>query len=94
MIGKEANRIEEVQAGQVQDVDEVLESYSGPSERWNEVVRPILKQIPVRRLSVLTGKGERWLSTVRNRERPPTDSLTAALHSIVKCRLQRGAPPD
>lgn len=84
MIGKEANRLEEVQAGQVQDLDDVLEEYSGTEERWNEVVRPILKQIPARRLAALTNTSHRWIRKVRNRDNAPAPTLQKTLSSIIK----------
>lgn len=83
-IGKEANRLEEVQAGQVQDLDEVLESYSGPKERWNEVIRPILKQIPARRIADLTDYSVRWIHSIRNNSDIPSISTLERLTAIVK----------
>lgn len=92
MIGKEANRLEEVQAGQVNDLSEVLENYSGPEKRWNEVIRPILRQIPASRLSKLTGNSERWIRATRNHRCPPQRNLLSNYYNLVKKELSGYEP--
>ncbi len=65
--GKESNRLEEVNAGLVHDPEEVYTAYEDPSHGpWQTLVRPVLKQIPVRRLQGETGMSPSQLKAIRN----------------------------
>ena len=63
--GKEPNRLEEVNAGLVHDPEEVYTAYEDPSHGpWQTLVRPVLKQIPVRRLQGETGMSPSQLKAI------------------------------
>src|SRR6266704_2727213 len=55
-IGKESNRLEEVEQGQVRTLDEVQEIFEHPRRTaWEEVYLPLLATIPARQLEAETG---------------------------------------
>jgi hypothetical protein len=79
-IGKEANRVEEAEAGLIHKLREVLDAYAdlrrGPWERW---VRPVLKDIPAWWLEKETGLSRRTIQRLRNGYSRPRAEHEAAL---------------
>ena len=70
-IGKESNRLEDVEHGLVHNWDDVRETYENPNDRlWADVVLPKLREIPTATLIEKTGLGERQVRRVRNGARP------------------------
>jgi hypothetical protein len=66
-VGKESNRLEEVEAGLVHDPEEVYTEYVDLCEdAWRTKVLPILKQMPRRLLAERTGLSERQIRAIRN----------------------------
>jgi len=64
-IGKESNELDEVEAGLVHDVDEVLNEYRPPGvdEEWTTLVQPVVREMPLARLVERCGKSA---STIKN----------------------------
>ena len=72
-IGKESNRLEDVEHGMVHDLDDVLESYVDPNaDPWSTVIVPILKKIPLAELKGATGLSGRHLIALRNGHARPS----------------------
>src|SRR6202043_308117 len=59
-IGKESNKLEEVEHEEIHDLEEVLECYWDPKdETWFVLVAPILKLIPREKLAKIAGVTQR-----------------------------------
>lgn len=66
-IGKESNRLEEVEAGLVHDPDEVYTEYADPAHSpWRMLVVPVLKRMPRAVLMERTGLSGRAITAIRN----------------------------
>ena len=87
-IGKEANRLEDVEHGLVHGLGEVLETYvDSRNDPWFAVIVPILKKIPLADLARATGLSERYIRKLRNqRERPPHATREALAAAYSQCR--------
>jgi hypothetical protein len=99
-VGKESNRLEEVELGLEHDPDEVWTEYRDPSrDPWATLVLPVLKQMPIERLVDATGMHRRSLFAIRAEERVPhprnRQALIAAAGAFARERLQeaRTNPP-
>lgn len=65
-IGKESNRLEEVEQGQVRTLEEVQEIFEHPVRTaWDEICLPLLATIPARQLEAETGIRESLLIRYR-----------------------------
>jgi hypothetical protein len=92
-VGKESNRLEEVEAGLVHDADEVYTAYEDPQHApWQQLVLPVLKQIPVHRLQEQTGMSPSQLKAIRNGHALPHYSNRATLIRIVSTWVREQAP--
>jgi hypothetical protein len=82
-IGKESNKLEEVEHQEIHDLDEVLEFYSDPkADPWFVLVVPILKLIPREKLAKIGGVTERSIQALRNgRWKPSAKTRTALTHA-------------
>jgi hypothetical protein len=69
-IGKESNRLDEVEGGIVRDAGEVYTEYRDPRREWAAAV-PRLREIGVGELARLTGMSERTLRSRLNSGRVP-----------------------
>ncbi len=79
-IGKESNRLEEVQDGLVHALDDVQEVYVDPrQDPWDTFVRPILRRIPRAQLAHAGGVSERHIQMLRNGKRHPSEALMHVL---------------
>lgn len=79
-IGKESNSLEDVQSGLVHDWDEVVEVFGvGRPSRWETVILPMLKRIPVRLLAKETRRTVDYLKRIRNGRQRPAPSLRRKL---------------
>jgi hypothetical protein len=66
-IGKESNRIEDVELGLVNKLDDVLTEYSDPTrERWERVVLPWLRSRPKDQVAKLTGISTRQIQRYKH----------------------------
>jgi len=71
-IGKEANKLEEVQAGFERNAEAVYISYGGRSHGdWEAVIVPILKRMPAKTLASAVGLSERSVKAIRNGHTAP-----------------------
>jgi len=79
-IGKESNKLEEVEHGEIHDMDEVQERYSHPkSDLWFTLVIPVLIKIPRERLAKIADITERTAQALRNRHWKPSKKTRTAL---------------
>jgi hypothetical protein len=66
-VGKESNKLEEVEAGLIHDPEEVYTEYADPREDpWRTIVLPVLKQMPRRALMEATGLSRSQVTAIRN----------------------------
>lgn len=92
-VGKESNKLEEVEAGIEHDPDEVWTEYRDPRrDPWETLVLPVLKQIPAKRLAVKTGLALRTVKAARNGHTKPHSQnrqvLTRAAAAFAREQLQ------
>lgn len=79
-VGKESNKLEEVEAGVEHNPDEVWTEYADPKrDPWVTIVLPVLKQIPLSGLAEATGLSERAVRAIRNGHSHPRDAVWNAL---------------
>ncbi len=79
-VGKEANHLEEVEAGIEHDSDEVYAEYPDPQrDPWRALVLPVLKHIPAKRLAEETGLAMSTIKAARNGHAVPHGRNRAAL---------------
>jgi hypothetical protein len=78
-LGKEANKLEEVEAGLEHDPDEVYTEYTDPRrDPWLALVLPVLRQLPIRELAAAVGmSGRRLRDLLSGRARPHPSTETA-----------------
>jgi hypothetical protein len=71
-IGKESNRLEEVEAGMIHDTDSAYTEYPDPRrDEWQTKILPALKQIPLQKAVELSGVSRRAVIDLRaGRSRP------------------------
>ncbi len=73
-VGKEANQLEEVEAGIEHDSDGVGTVYADPRrDPWRAVVLPVLKHIPANRLAEETGRRMSTVKAARNGHTVPRE---------------------
>jgi hypothetical protein len=93
-VGKESNKLEEVQAGLVHDPDEVYTEYRDPAENpeWEAVVR-VLQTIPRKLLIEQTGLSRSTLKAVCNRRCMPhrrnREALIRAIRAYSRSAIAR-----
>ena len=79
-VGKESNRLEEMDAGLIHDPDEVYTEYQNPADDpWRTLVVPILKQMKRADLAKATSLSERSVASLRNGGSTPRPKHRAAL---------------
>jgi hypothetical protein len=93
-VGKESNRLEEVEAGLVHDPDEVYTEYHDPAhDPWHTLVVPILKQMPRALLQERTGLDRSTITRLRNGHTTPRpehhDALTRAAGDFARERVRQ-----
>lgn len=98
-IGKESNKLEEVDAGMVQMWDEVRNEYADPRhDPWRTVVVPVLREMPVSLLVQETSLKERAIQYARKGVTQPTPenrrSLIRAAAAYARERPPQPAPRD
>jgi len=88
-IGKEANRLEEVEDGLIHAWDEVVTTYvDSTADEWTTKIVPLLKKIPRADLARLTGLSESTIRRLRNgRTRPRVQTVQLLLRAL--CPLRR-----
>lgn len=98
-IGKESNKLEEVDAGMVRAWDEVRNEYHDPRhDPWRTVVVPVLREMPVSLLVQETSLKERAIQYARKGVTLPTPENRRSLicaAAVYACeRLPQPAPRD
>ena len=81
-IGKESNKLEEVEEQNVPDAGDVYTEYPDP-RRWASTVLPKLKSIPLRALMELSGMSRAQLQRIRAGSTPNRENV-AKLTLIAK----------
>jgi hypothetical protein len=91
-IGKESNRLEEVEEGSVPDAGEVYTEYPDPRrDKWTTTVLPELRRLTLSELEARTGLDRRTLQRIRAGRRPHTRNaalLARAVTAIVSERAE------
>ncbi|HEX2809223.1 MAG TPA: hypothetical protein VHN80_23915, partial [Kineosporiaceae bacterium] len=84
-IGKEANRLDDVQAGLVGQLGEVLNEYDDPNDSWvHRLVLPVLAGYSGRQLATLLGTDRRTIDRIRAGQKPRPGLRDALLHLAVQ----------
>lgn len=97
LIGKETNRLDEVQAGLIGTLGDVLTKYDDPSDRaFHRLVMPVLDRYSGRELAYLVGSDRRTIDRVR-RGQLPRAILAARLGALAEKQarldIERGPRP-
>jgi len=98
-IGKEANKLEAVQAGLVHSRDDVLNLYpDARHDAWQELVLPVVKEMDAAMLAKATAISPRQIRNVQKGDVAPHTgnqvSLKHAAASFARGRLPQPAPHD
>lgn len=84
-IGKESNRLEDVQVGLVQDVDDVITEYGISSRNFfMQYAVPVLREIGVREVARRIGASPSAVSAALGGRAVPRPSRAAAMESLAK----------
>jgi hypothetical protein len=86
-IGKESNRLEEIEAGVIHSPESVYTEYPDPRrEEWQTKILPVLKKIPIATLMRFSGRSRSMLlRTMAGRARPRRGNqelLKSILHRL------------
>lgn len=92
-IGKESNRLEDVERGAVHDLDEVLTEYVDPErDDFDLYARPVMIEMSKHVLAAATGMHPRKIAAIRNGHARPRrghrDALTVCAGTFAKERLR------
>lgn len=84
-IGKEANRLEEVEGGLIHTWEEVVATYADPTaDDWTTKIVPLLKKTPRAELARLTGLSDSTIRRLRNgRTCPRAQTVQLLLRALV-----------
>jgi len=97
-VGKESNKLEEVEAGIEHDPEEVWTEYADPRrDPWMEVVLPILLEMRLVDVAAAAGISQRAARAIRNGRARPHDEhrrrLIAAAATLARSQLGEMATP-
>lgn len=81
-IGKEANRLEELAAGHIKRLTDVLEQYDDRRELWQQV-RPYLRGMPPARIACAAGVTQRAIRAMINGQAIPNQLHLEALATLI-----------
>lgn len=99
-VGKESNRLEEVQTGLVHDPEEVLTVIPDPRRgAWPKLVLPVLRDCPLNYLTKRTGRSASTVKRIRSAHSKPPDSdliavLVRAAGDFARSQLRRWGLPS
>ena len=65
-IGKESRRIEQVESGQIHNLDDVLARFADADVEWREQLQPFLASLPRKEAAQMLGLSERAISALRS----------------------------
>jgi hypothetical protein len=84
LVGKETNRLEDVENGLVHDWGDVMNVYYDPSlDPWRTTVLPQLKDIPARILAEAAGISTRAVRALRNGHYMPSPETREAIQRFL-----------
>jgi hypothetical protein len=84
LIGKEANNIDEVQAGRYAQLDEIITEYHDPADdHFHREVMPLMTHLSGRELARLVGVDRRTIDRIRAGQMPRA-KLRQALNELAK----------
>jgi len=86
-IGRESNRLEEIEAGVIHSPESVYTEYPDPhQDEWKTKILPVLKKIPITALMRVSGKSRSMLArALAGRSRPRKrnqELLKSILHRL------------
>jgi len=93
-VGKETNRLENVQSGLVHDWSEASAIYRNPElYPWKTEIVPELRTIPCKTLAEEIGISTRAMRSIRNGHSNPSAATKAAPLKALDDRAKRGRKP-
>lgn len=84
-IGKEANRLEDVEAGLIHDREEITTEYGDSKRELRTVLLPALRAIGVREVARRTGLARSSIRRILHRGQIPRDTSIRRLEEMVNC---------
>jgi hypothetical protein len=81
-LGKESNRVEEVEVGLVHSWSDVLSSYVDPEAEWREKLLPKLHEIPRALAAQLLQLTERAVTALRSERARPSGETRSRLRAL------------
>ena len=89
-IGKESNRLEEVESGMIQDEEEVYTEYPDPRrDEWSTKILPILRKMLIRNVTESTDMSRRAIIDLRAGRSQPHPRNQKALMEFVKRQAKK-----
>jgi hypothetical protein len=83
-IGKESNKLEDVESGLVHATDSVYTQYPDPRHDEWRAVTEALKEVSLNRFEQLTGRSRRMLIDARERRRVPHQRNRLLLAAVAR----------
>jgi hypothetical protein len=95
-IGKESNRLEDVDSGLIHSAENVYTEYEDQRrDEWETKIRPALKEISLSKLQELTGLSRRTLISARTgRRRPHPNNRRVIKRAIQNLNLGKNSAPN
>ena len=89
-VGKESNRLEEVEHGVVHDWQDVQDVYSDPRrDDWVTLIVPVLKIVPAHLLAEASGLSVRTIKSLRNGHSHPSRKHRATLARVAVAEARK-----
>ena len=86
-IGKESNKLQEVEEGGVPSDSDVYTKFNDPQrDEWGTKILPFLRREPVQVIIDATGISRRTVQRIRNEQTKPTAEYRRLLASFAKNR--------
>ncbi len=83
-LGKESNRLDDVEHGLIHHVDEVRQTYhDGRFDRWTRDLVPLLRHLTASRLATAVRVSSRTIKGLRNGRQRPSPSVRRAVLRVV-----------
>jgi hypothetical protein len=82
-IGKESRRIDEVEAGQLHDLSEVVARFSDPDAEWREELLPLLITLPRAEAARFLAISQRAVSRLRTARSKPSQRVRTLMRELV-----------
>jgi hypothetical protein len=89
-IGKESNKLEEVEEGGVPSESDVYTKFNDPQrDQWATEILPFLRKTGAQRIVQYTGISRRTVQRIRNEQTKPTAEHRRLLEAFAKGRVSR-----